>query len=105
MGSDGVPVSSSSGARSIFTRNRPSKRSLPRSSSQGPTLQGQATAPNLVVNNQLASPLNSSSSPQETPSTENNETSSTNQPLSKDNNGIVSDTSNQSKIWINTNWF
>ena len=98
VGSDGVPVSTSSGGRSIFTRNRPSKRSLPRSASQGPTLQGQTNAPNVVVNNQLSTQLNSNSVQQETPSTENHDISYTNQQSSKENNGVVPETANQSKI-------
>ena len=98
VGSDGVPVSTSSGGRSIFTRNRPSKRSLPRSASQGPTLQGQTNAPNVVVNNQLPTQLNSNSAQQETPSTENHDISYTNQQSSKENNGVVPETANQSKI-------
>ena len=97
VGSDGVPVSTSSGGRSIFTRNRPSKRSLPRSASQGPLHQGQTNAPNVVVNNQLSSQLNSSSAQQETPSTENNDISYTDKQSSKETNGVVPETLNQSK--------
>ena len=72
IGADGVPVSTTSGGRSIFTRNRPSKKSLPRSASQGPILQGQTNAPSLVVNNPLATQMNSTATRQPTPTTENN---------------------------------
>ena len=97
MGSDGVPVSTSSGGRSIFTRNRPSKRSLPRSASQGPIVQGQTPATNMVVNNPLTSQLNSNSARQPTPTPENKDISSTNQKSSKENNGTSPENSNPCK--------
>lgn len=59
-GSDGVPVSVASGTRrSIFQRNRPSKKSLEgKSSNQAPTQQvSNTTTPGLVPNNQIMLPL------------------------------------------------
>ena len=97
IGADGVPVSTTSGGRSIFTRNRPSKKSLPRSASQGPILQGQTNAPSLVVNNPLATQLNSTATRQPTPTTENNDISYTNQQASRENNAVLSESANQSK--------
>ena len=97
MGSDGVPVSTSSGGRSIFTRNRPSKRSLPRSASQGPIVQGQAPATSTVVNHPLTSQLNTNSARQPTPTPENKDISSTNQKSTKENNGTSPENSNPCK--------
>ena len=91
-------MSNTSGGRSIFTRNRPSKKSLPRSASQGPILQGQTNAPSLVVNNPLATQLNSTAARQPTPTTENNDISYTNQQASRENNAVLSEYANQSKI-------
>ena len=90
-------MSGSSAGRSIFTRNRPSKKSLPRSASQGPILQGQSNASTLVVNNPLATQLNATSARQPTPTAENNDISYINQQASRENTAVLSESANQSK--------